>query len=99
MCCVEPVNGSTSTTSSSSSSSTSDTRAELLLDVMIGTLAAAPPPSLGHLLLGFDTTAPPQDWSRVTLDPRGEYSCMTVLLKVLQVMQPCSIKCMAQGTI
>jgi len=53
---------------------------------MIGTLAAAPPPSLGHLLLGFDATAPPQDWSRVALDPRGEYSCMTVLLKVLQVM-------------
>jgi hypothetical protein len=44
--------------------SPSDVRAELLLDVMLGSLEAVAPPSLGHLLLGFDTTAVPGDWSR-----------------------------------
>ncbi|KAF8066245.1 NUP205 [Scenedesmus sp. PABB004] len=61
-----------------------DARAELLLDVMLGTLRGSPPPTLGHLLLGFDTTAPPADWARVGLAPQLEFTCMTVLLRALQ---------------
>lgn len=63
----------------------SDSRAEMLLDVMLGTLNNCPAPALGHLLLGFDTTAPPQDWYRQTLQPHVEFTCMSVLLRALQV--------------
>lgn len=62
----------------------SDTRAELLLDVMLGSLEAVAPPSLGHLLLGFDTTSVPGDWSRQALAPNVDFTCMSVLLRALQ---------------
>lgn len=61
----------------------SDHRAEMLLDVILGTLNNCPAPALGHLLLGFDTTAPPQDWYQQTLQ-LAEFTCMTVLLRALQ---------------
>lgn len=63
-----------------------DTRAELLLDVMLGTLLQhSEPPSLAHLLLGFDTSTPPTQWYYQELVPQHDYSCLSVLLRALQV--------------
>ncbi|KAF6258705.1 hypothetical protein COO60DRAFT_1638930 [Scenedesmus sp. NREL 46B-D3] len=66
--------------------SPSDVRAELLLDVMLGSLETTAPPSLGHLLLGFDTTAVPGEWCRQPLAPSVDFTCMTVLLRALQLL-------------
>jgi hypothetical protein len=65
----------------------SDTRAELMLDMMLGTLlAGSEPPTLAHLLLGFDTSSPPLHWHESSyLEPEHELSCLSVLLKALQV--------------
>jgi hypothetical protein len=64
----------------------SDTRAELLLDVLLGTLMQpSDPPSLAHLLLGFDTSSPPTQWYYQELLPQHDYSCLSVLLRALQV--------------
>jgi hypothetical protein len=63
-----------------------DARAGLLLDIMLGTLLQqGEPPSLAHLLLGFDTTIPPARWFFEELEPQHQCSCLTVLLKALQV--------------
>lgn len=64
----------------------SDTRAEMLLDVILGTLLQpAEPPSLAHLLLGFDTSTPPTQWYYQELLPQHDYSCLSVVLRALQV--------------
>ncbi len=64
----------------------SDTRAELLLDIMLGTLQQqAEPPNLAHLLLGFDSSTPPTQWYYQELQPQHDYSCLSVLLRALQV--------------
>jgi hypothetical protein len=64
----------------------SDTRAELLLDMMLGTLlAGSEPPTLAHLLLGFDTSSPPLQWYESYLEPEHDLSCLSVLLRALQV--------------
>jgi hypothetical protein len=54
------------------------------LDLLLGCLGAGGVPSLAHMLLGFDTTAPPADWHERALLPRSEFSCLTVLLDILQ---------------
>ncbi len=65
--------------------SSSPGRADLIFDLLLACLEAGPAPSLAHMLLGFDTTAPPADWQERLLLPRSEFSCLTVLLDVLQV--------------
>lgn len=81
----DPTSSGSSGATASAAQAGADARAELLLDAMLGTLAAAPPPSLAHLLLGFDTTAPPGEWHGHALSPQLEFTCMTVLLRALQV--------------
>jgi hypothetical protein len=58
-----------------------------MLDMMLGTLlAGSEPPTLAHLLLGFDTSSPPLQWHESSyLEPEHELSCLSVLLKALQV--------------
>lgn len=64
----------------------SDTRAELLLDIMLGTLQQqAEAPNLAHLLLGFDIGSSPAQWYYQELQPQHDYSCLSVLLNALQV--------------
>lgn len=53
---------------------------------MLGTLLQpGEPPSLAHLLLGFDTARSPNEWYYEQLQPQHDYSCLSVLLKALQV--------------
>lgn len=64
----------------------SDERARLMLEMMIGTLSnGTDAPTLGHLLLGFDTASDPSQWWQQSLHPDGDFSCLTVVLKALQV--------------
>jgi len=73
-----------STTCGDPEASGSD-RADLIFDLLLSSLEGGGVPCLAHLLLGFDTTAPPGDWHERLLLPRSEFSCLTVLLDVLQV--------------
>jgi hypothetical protein len=59
-------------------------RADLILDLLLASLESGAAPSLAHVLLGFDASAPPADWRERLLLPRSEFSCLSVLLDVLQ---------------
>lgn len=74
----------------------SDSRADLLLDVMIGTLCTeGEPPSLAHLLLGFDVNSIPTEWWQTELHPEHDLSCLSVVLRALQVKGPVLKVCTA----
>lgn len=56
---------------------------------MIGTLCTeGEPPSLAHLLLGLDASSIPTEWWQTELHPEHDLSCLSVVLRALQVKGP-----------
>ena len=62
-----------------------DRRADAILDLILSSLETVEPPTLGHLMLGFETGVNPLEWYKIGLLPRHEFSCLTVIIDQLQV--------------